>query len=524
MTDNRYGTFKYGTTHKYGASSFPVADALSWAIEVDWNGDGLFDGTNESFYLIKAPSLKRGRRTMLRPSGQGFEQVRTGQATVVLSNHDGRYDAWNTSSPLYPNVESGKDIRIRVMDLNTGIVYNRFYGIIQDIVPSGYDTNSIVTIHADDAMRVLRDNGVLAQRPYTDGTFAPASINSCIDTLLDNMQWPTRWSREIESSAYGIRYWYADGDRSVATEIEDIALSFFGYFFITDDGKAKFINNMGNRTSLLSIDQSELLKDIGNPQPWLIRRDVVKIRFHVRKRADDAKVWSPLAEDPPIDSGDTKEYFISYIYNGFPLYLEDYASNILFSKSPYVFEVVGTGVVTNITNYGVKAFWSVFNGSSGIIYMMPFVDGVSPAGTYIQGDITWTERADTISFPRNPATLINPRSLYLDSLWYQDRNQAYDFVDNYIEFISFLHKTPIIQIENRFAKQFTPDLFDVITVTIAKLGISAETFRIGAIEEDSVGETVQAVRTTFYLEPFVEPISFVGIWNTSVWGTGRWGW
>lgn len=524
MADNRYNTFKYGTSHKYGASSLTTDGSLAWGIEVDWNGDGVFDGTNEASYLMKAPTIKRGRRTMLRPAGQGFESIRTGQCTVVLSNHDGRYDAWNTSSPLYPNVESGKDIKIRVLDRDTGIIYARFYGIIQDIVPSGYGADAIVSIQCDDTMRVLRDSEVLAQRPYTDGTFAPASIDSCISKILTTMQWPTRWGTNIESSSYGIRYWYSDSDRSAAVEIEDIALSFFGYFFIDNTGQAKFINNMGNRTSVMSIDESELLKDIGNPQPWTIRRQVVKLRFHVRQRADDAKVWTPLAEDPMISAGNTREYFIGYTYNGYPAYAEDEAQNILFSKNPYVWELVGSGVVTNVTKYGIRAFWSVFNGSVDNIFMFPDDETREPSGTYIQGDITWTERADTISNPRDPSTVVNPRSLVLDSLWYQDRNQAYDFVDEYQAFISALHKTPIIQIENRFAKQFTPDLFDVITVSISTLGISSETFRVGAIEEEAVGETTQAVRTTFYLEPFVEPIANVGIWDASVWDTGKWGW
>lgn len=522
MTDNRYSTFKYGTTHKYGAST--AEDSLAWGIEVDWDGDGAFTGENEAGYLIKAPSIKRGRRTMLRPAGQGFESIRTGQATVVLSNHDGRYDAWNASSPLYPNVESGRDIRIRVRDRNTGTIYDRFYGIIQDIVPSGYDATAIVTIYCDDGMRILRDSEATVQRPYTDGTLAPATLNSCIDTILDAIQWPTRWGTDIDESSYGIRYWYANGDRSVATEIEDIALSFFGYFFITNDGQARFINNMENRTSVVSLDKAELLKDIGNPQPWTIRRQVVKIRFHVRKKADDAVVWQPLETDPPLDPGETREFFASYIYNGFPAYLEDFFRSIVYSLSPYVVYTSGLTIVADTSDFGSKVFLTFTNPNVDAVYIFPGNPDNYPEATFISGDITWTERADTISSPRDPSTIANPRSLVLDSLWYQDRNQVYDFVDEYQAFISELHKTPVIQIENRFAKQFTPDLFDVITVSISTLGISSETFRVGAIEEESVGETTQAVRTTFYLEPFVEPVAGVGIWDTSVWDTGKWGW
>ena len=522
MPDNRYGVFRYGTSNKYGASSLTTESVLAWAIEVDWDGDGLFDGTNEAFYLIKAPSIKRGRKTMIKPSGQGFESVRTGQATITLSNHDGRYDAWNASSPLYPNVESGKDIRIRVMDRSTGTIYKRFYGIIQDIAPSGYGENARVTLHCDDAMRVLRDTEILAKRTYPDGTLAPVSISACINELLDKIQWPTRWGRNIDSSSYGVRYWYSSGERNVATELEDLALSFFGYIFITNDGKIRFIDKFSNPSSGITITQSKMLKDIGNPQPWTIRRQVVKIRFHVRKRADDTTVWQPLDSDSPIESSGTKSLVISYNHDGYPVYLEDFQSNIVYSRSPYILDDSGLTVTATLTDYGSKVFATFENPNSDVVYLYPTT-------TYIKGDITWTERTDSISSPRDPSTIVNPRSLVLDSLWYQDRNQAYDFVDNYQDFISLLHQTPIVQLENRFDEQFTPELFDLILMSIVKLGVSFNGYRIGAIEDEAVGETTQAVRTIFYIEPRVDDlISNMGFWSDALnewdWDDVNWGW
>lgn len=528
MTDNHYGTiFKYGTSHKYGASSTGQTEALAWGIEVDWDGDGSFDGDNEADHLLRTPSIKRGRRTMLRPSGQGFESVRTGQAVVMLSNHDGRYDAWNTSSPIYPNVEAGKDIRIRVLDKYTGIVYKRFYGVIQEIEPYGYGSEAYVVITADDAMRTLRDTYTTAQRPYTDGTLAPAGIDECIGALLDKMQWPTRWSRNIDSSSYGVRYWYASGDRNVATELEDLALNFFGYCFITADGKFRFIDKTNNRTSVETISQSLMLKDIGNPQPWSIRRNVVKLRFHVRSSANSI-VWQPLDSDPALDPGETREYFVEYTDNGYPAYLENIVSQFRYSTNPYVVEVGSPSGTAVVTDYGNRAFISINNPNAVpiYVYVAHSQDALFPNNnTYIKGDITWTEKAESISNPRDPATVTNQRTLVLDSEWYQNKSQAYDFVDNYQAFISVAHKTPIIQMENRFALQFTPDLFDVITVDIPYLGLSNVDLRVGAIEEDDGGSNLtQKVKTKFYLEPFLTPTTGTGVWGTGKWGVTKWSW
>jgi len=534
VTDNRYSVFKYGTSHKYGAST--VEDSLAWGIEVDWDGDNVFDGANESSYLTIAPRISRGRRVMLRPSGQGFEVVQTGTATITLSNHDGRFDAWNTSSPLYPDVEAGKIVRVSVKDKSTNTKYIRFTGIIQDINPIGYGADAKVILRCEDGLRVLRDTSVTAQRTYTDGTLSPTSVDDNINVLLDVMQWPVEWGRDIGTSSDFIRYWYSSGDRNVAAELEDLALSFFGYVFINNLGQLAFIPRFGNTSSVASISQSEMLKDIGNPQPWIIRRNVVKLKFHVRKSLTDAIVWQPLETDPPLASGETRSVLVDYNYNGYPVYLESIDNSYTFSLSPYVpylsFSVSADGIAPylTITDYGVRAFIEINNVSLDTLYLFPgpveYPDTVPPAtyGTWIKGDITWTERTDTISNPRNPADAVNQRQLVLDSLWYQDRNQAYDLVDQYQPFISAGQKTPIIQLENRFSKQFAPDLFDVITADIPALGISTEEFRVGFIEDEPVGSNTQAVRTTLYLEPFITPDADAGLWDSGIWDTSVYGW
>lgn len=503
-----------------------MSDGLAWAVEVDWDGDGLFDGVNEAAYLLSAPRITRGRRQMLRPSGQGFEPVRTGSAVITLSNHDGRYDAWNTSSPLYPNVDAGKDVRIRVRDLSTGTTYDRFYGIIQEINPVGYGAEAKVVIYADDALRTLRDDSVTVNRPYTDGTFAPVAIHDLIATLIGSVQWPARWGDTFDISSDGVRYWYSSGERSAATELDDLAQSFFGYFFVHASGNLRYYPRFDHRSSVETITQSEILKDVGNPQPWTIQRNVVKLRFHVRKRADDVKVWTSSVDDPPIEAGETMTHIVDLSYNGYPAFLEDLSAIMCPSLSPnnYVSPPAGGSLTTTTTNYGVTVFLSVTNNWSVPIYLFPW-DAAAGIGSYINGDVSWTERADTISSPRDTSSVVTPRSVALDSLWHQDRSQAYELVDQYYTFISAQHKTPIIQIENRFALQFTPDLFDVITLTITPLGISSETFRVGGIEEEPVGsDTTQAVRTTFYLEPFLEPGAGASFWNSGEWDTATWNW
>lgn len=530
MADNRYSKFKYGTTHKYGASSLPiVSGAIAWGIEIDWNDDTVFDHGNESDRLLKTPVIRRGRKNMLRPAGQGFETIQTGSCTFTLSNHDGKFDAWNTSSPLYPNVDSGKEVRIRVRDLTTGTIYNRFYGFIQDIDPVGYGADAIVIIRAEDGMRLLRDTYATVKRPYPDGTFAPASIKSIMESMLTTIQWQSRWGSSVAGSQYGIRVWYANGDRSIGAEFEDLGLSYFGYVYISTSGQFVFVDKFSSQTPVLSVSQSQLLKDIGNPQPWSIKRNVVKLRFHVRSRSDNVVIWQPQADDAGIGPGETRSYIVDYTNNGYEAFAEGLETLVSFVR---VQGIPQPSVVFNasysVTDYGVKAFVSFTNNEAFTLYLYPGDPITIPTtgdATYLRGDITWTERTKSISNPRNPVSSSNQRALVLDSLWYQNEDQSFEFVDKYQAFISVGHKTPIIKIENRFDLQFVPDLFNVITVDIPALGINSEDFRIGCIEEqEGEGGGTQSVLTTFYLEPFLPQTTGAGAWGSAIWGTSKWSW
>ena len=79
---------------------------------------------------------------------------------------------------------------------------------------------------------------------------------------------------------------------------------------------------------------------------------------------------------------------------------------------------------------------------------------------------------------------------------------------------------PGVQYENRFDKQFVPDLFDIVTADLPKLGLIGESFRVGGIEHKSVNtDNCQSIRSRFWLEPYVAAGNYMQ-WDTnSVWNT-----
>src|SRR3990167_9369781 len=134
----RYGTFLYGpagTGALYGAT--PTEDFNLWTFQVDWLGDLSYAPPSNTFnneaLRMKSLTTVRGRQHFL--SKDGFDRYEPGEAVGIFDNSDGRYDPYNTSSPLYPYVEPGRLVRILVKDGTSGTNYGVMRGVVKDIQP-----------------------------------------------------------------------------------------------------------------------------------------------------------------------------------------------------------------------------------------------------------------------------------------------------------------------------------------------------------------------------------------------------
>jgi len=379
-----YGITYYATEY-YGAEP-EMPPTFFWDVTIDWNGDGSFDETNEADRLLQI-QRNRGGKNWLQSNGRGFFPISVGVCHLTLDNHDGRFDAWKTSSPLYPNVTYGRDVRIKVTDVATSTEYDYFYGVISDIVPSGYGANAVVKITVEDGLRYLRNVYIAAG----GGTYL---VPDAIGEILDNALWPAAWGRDIDTGgADQITYFETDGSQNALDDILDISNSFYGNFFIAANGNARYQDKVTVPVSITEYPADVLLKDIGNPQPWLYYRNLTRV------------------------------------------------------------------------------YWSTYGSTS----------------------------QSTSTYPTSTASVTQPREFILDTSWIQNTDQATTASGVIGAFLTQQNKTPIIQIENRPAYQF-PELFDVIEVTIASLGISAENFKVGGIEDSG---TPQNLRTTLFLEPYI---------------------
>mgnify|MGYP007071570422 CR=1 FL=1 len=296
----RYGTFIYGDGTLYGEEA---NINLLHAVEVDWTGNGT-TGENEALHRCVAMHITRGRRDYLVKSGEGFAHHQVGRASITLMNTDGRYDPYNTSSPLYPNVEPGKNIYIWLQNGSTGSQYDRFTGIIEDIVP--IEDNTKVIIKAIDGWRYLLDNNISIPVKTNYRT------DQAIQDILDAIGWP--WGSDLDVGDDTLDYWW-ESDRSAAAAINDLVDSEFGSINIEADGTLRFRKRTSTESPVYTITQAEMLKDISTPQPWDTVRNIIEINVHPRVLQSNVELYS-LSDNPLIKAGQSLEVWGDLTHEG----------------------------------------------------------------------------------------------------------------------------------------------------------------------------------------------------------------
>lgn len=507
MTDDRRFSRNKFSTFKFGASS---SDAiLAWGIEVDWDGDSFFNGENEAKYMVGFRGY-RGRPRYINRDGKGFERLLTGRYTITLDNATGRYDAWNTSSPLYPNVKYGKDVRIRVRSWNTGTLFPVFYGVLENIEPiNNPDGERYVILSVVDGWQYLRN--------YKSSYPMKSNISpeQAIGYVLDSVNWPNRWGRVLSSTGDAIRYWWSDGNKQASSIIEDLAESFLGYVYIDASGSLNYKSRGVIGSAVSDISGAILLKDLSLPQPWEYSRNVTRIKVHPRTASASGIVYSISGTKPSIQNLESLTIFANYTYNSEQVP----AANVTISGFAANTQENGGGVdktaqcTAVLTDFGSTGKVVISNNSGGIVYLVTLE---------LSGNAIYEPSSADVVY-QSPGYETMPREFVLDLAWNQDVNVAVDFSGLVGNHISELHPYPVIQIENRPDEQFTPDLFDIVSLTIPSVGIYGDTFVVGYIEHQSLGENCQSVITKFVLESYIT-LGGAWIWDAdSVFDTSVFG-
>jgi hypothetical protein len=495
-----YNNVRYGTT-LYGAVLPGDSANLRWAIEIDWNNDGIFDGSNDAEWCVDM-SVRRGRQQLLNESGQGIKSIDVGKLSLTLEDENRRYDPRNTGSPLYPNVLPGRLIRIQVRENATGPIHPVFSGRITNIQPVGR-RGEVMHIEAEDGIRWLLDQTVssIIKTVY--------SVDAAMAQVLANSQWPASWGSKLDNSPDILQYWWTESGTNSWEALQALANFCFGTIWCDASGALCFRMRQSLLATMDTWLDADLLKDVTLPQPWETVRNVIDLTVHPVDPKSLTVLWS-LSQQPRLDPMGSISLFGKYQYLGADVAGAGVISPVAGTDWKVTSNPDGSG--TDITS---QCSILVTIGSTDVI--VHIINNAATSGyvslMQVRGRPVYPVEEVTLrSINNTSVATYGPKLFKIDSPWMQLTPLAQDLLAMLSSFFATPLVFPVVQMEALPTRQFDFDLMDRIQYTSAELDIN-QAYQIGGLEHTWISQTGQAVRTTFFLEPYYAFQGLAAFWT-----------
>lgn len=485
-----YGHFQLYGGFLYGGEA---TNNITWLVNVDWDEDGSYDGLNEAPFMFDY-MVTRGRQFYLQ-EGANFQPFEPGRATISLYNTTGRYDPFNTDSVLYPNVDTGKFIRI-IAEFE-GINYPRFAGIIEDIRP--IRVNGLEAVQID----------ILDGWAWLNNHFTAAAVETVKDTgdaitdILTDADWPAIWGSTIGAGADDIPYWWEDY-RPAAEAINDLVAYENGRFWIGADGSANYENRQIVGEREIELTEDKLLKEVMMEMPWNAERNVVRIISHPIKTIAETVLWT-LQDIPEIAASESLEIIVDFTYDGIQCPGDDLVTPV--ENTDYEMNTAADGsgadksadfAVTIEATWGQRALLKYTNNGGTAAHVTL---------GQLRGDaLTRPDQIEATDDQRVGSE--QPKLFLVDSQHLQSSTNAPVLADYYASFITATKLFPNVMIENRFEEQFTPDLLSRVGVDIPTKGVEDKSYRLGYMEERWLHPNGQSLQSIFRFEPTEEATAY----------------
>ena len=498
-------------------------EPLTYGFAVDWNGDSYLDDVNESERVLKW-STSRGRERIFNPSGNGFNPYEIGRLTVTLDNHDGRYNPWNTESPLYGYIMPGRNMQFKVAVYSSTSTFEHdsyfvFTGTVTDIQMNGH--NKTVNFICEDGWRYLADN-IFVKMPYGvnySGTAGELHHPVNWDLVFDTNELKYEY-RKHSKWPWGIdyyfpftwdtipRHWWWNGTTKGA--IEMITFGSLGRSWINANGAIDFAEvTESTDAAVATLDEDYLLDDVYLPMPWENLRSEVILRGSNNLWWGRRKTLGTLREPMKIDAGATVEFSI-------PIKNDEIDNCICTEVESITVEAFANadGTGTNISaaiddsltydtrNFHIKA--TNRGATSGYITTYTITgDPVTIAETEWRYESTGYYRYSSflLDNPWLSITAIGSTNNYVTptTTTYNDEDRINTVGNTLIDYLSIPRYYPVVKMRGRYQEQFQLELEDKVTLTMPTLQVDDD-FRISKIAHQSM-TTTQDILTTLWLYP-----------------------
>lgn len=489
-------TMRYGDGTTYGAVGLTYGEQtianrrITFGLVIDWDNDGVLTGENEATNRLLNWSERRGREFVFNSSGDGFNHPSAGEISFDMLDIDGRYDPYNASGELYSYLYGNQKLQFFVKDEVTGDRFVAFTGYITDIRPN-YGTPNKTTIYASDGRLKLENkkirSSVVTSQQYEDR----------ISAALTEADWTDGTEIDTTSSDTLPYHWFSG--KSAADEIDDLADATFGVFFIDMEGNAVYKSSLIADASTQSLTEADIDYQyrIKAPAPRDVIRNLVTVFARSRTAVSAVEIWR-MAEKPQLLVGENNAVWAEFTYNGVeaaatsvtePAATTDYTANDAQDGSG----TVRTGNLSFVMTAFATSAKLVPTVSSGT----PYLTLLKLRGNIITTDeYTFSEESDAASIAS-----YGERSLTIKTNWLQSLNTAQEQAALLLGKFAQPKAFPRIKFKrSSISKQYTSDLFDLVTLNFSTFGVTGE-FRVGYIERSWSISEPSAINTITYFEP-----------------------
>lgn len=485
--EKKFGTFKFGPT---------VLDWPRFGLEVDWDMNGAFDGYNDGTWMSDM-TVERGRRYYINSDGNGFEAEETGRFSADLVDEAGRYDPYNISSPIYPNVGPGRFFRSR-MRTPTDQVFPLMAGTIME--PTINNTSGLRQIHIEgrDGWQFLRDQKSQINIPLQQNIYA----DEAIQRILDTVGWPSLWGVDLDGGVDRQPWWWVE-DQSASAAISDLVFSELGRVWVAADGKVSFRSRHFIDSPVATITKTDIRDGSFMPRnTWEVVRNSIRVVAKPRVQQAAGELWR-LPDTLRVGFGQTIEnVFAEFMFNG----ERCPATGVL---QP----VAGLDYIVNSNADGsgidLTAFFTVSATMFSTAAKLKVINNGTLTGHFILLRLRGAAIAATNSVPVIAEDLASQalykaiRTFDMATNWVQNTNAARSFA-------TFLKA--LLAVERPYFQfdllpnpdlQFSLDLGQQVRLNLPDDGID-DYFRVHYIRHQSRDRGLMAFRTTVMVEPSIK--------------------
>jgi hypothetical protein len=246
-----------------------TASDAAYQVWVDWDGDGSFGGAYEDITeRVISIEFVRGRDYASELQGASV----AGTCSIIVHNRDGRFNRFNSASPIYGNILPGREVRV-IMQTSPEVSQLMWAGYLQTVTPDP-------SIHRDHKaeLRATGPLGLIADSEVTVASYNGILTSEAIGHILDSIGWPSS-KRIIYPGTVTMGRWQVAAKTNVLTALRDVEVTEGGFLRESYDGKivfesrsyrdqfstqGVFSDETGVRLAYSDIEQGEPLKEIYN--------------------------------------------------------------------------------------------------------------------------------------------------------------------------------------------------------------------------------------------------------------------